>query len=381
MAALDIGIIGCGNISESYFAGASRSALVRIKACADMHHPAALARAAQFGVAAMPVDQLLADPEIALVINLTIPAAHASVGRQVIDAGKHLYLEKPLAADWTDACALVAHAAERGVRIGCAPDTFLGAGPQASRRALDAGVIGQAIGGSVAILSHGMEHWHPNPAFFFKPGGGPLHDMGPYYVTQLVNLLGPVRRVTASASIGNPVRTITSAPLHGQQIEVTVPTTVNGTLEFACGANIALSASWDVWHHQRAPMELYGTEGSMVLPDPNFFGGVPQLSRRGGPWEAIDTGAHPFGADNRTLGSGRVVADYRIVGVLDMAAAIAQGRPHRASGALALHVLEVLDGLERAALEGRHVTLTTACERPAPLPHGEDESVFLFDGA
>jgi predicted dehydrogenase len=212
-----------------------------------------------------------------------------------------------------------------------------------------------------------MEHWHPNPAFFFQPGGGPLHDMGPYYVTQLINLLGPVHRVSASASIGNAVRTITSAPLRGQQIEVSVPTTVNGSLEFACGANVALSASWDVWQHQRAPIELYGTDGSMVLPDPNFFGGTPQLSRHGGAWADIDISAHPFGADNRTLGSGRVVADYRIAGVLDMALAIAQGRPHRASGELALHVLEVLDCLVRSASEGRHVTLTTTCARPAAL--------------
>jgi predicted dehydrogenase len=381
MVPLSIGIIGCGNISESYFAGASRSALVRVKACADMHHPAALARAAQFGVQAVSVEQLLADPEIALVINLTIPAAHAGVGRQIIDAGKHLYLEKPLAANWDDACALVAHAAVRGVRIGCAPDTFLGAAHQASRRVLDAGVIGKPVGGAVAILSHGMEHWHPNPGFFYKPGGGPLHDMGPYYVTQLVNLLGPVRRVTASASIGTPTRTIGSAPLRGQLIEVEVATTVNGVLEFDCGANIALSASWDVWHHQRAPIELYGTEASLSLPDPNFFGGAPQLSRRGAAWESIDIGAHPFGADNRTLGSGRQVADYRIVGVLDMAAAIADDRPHRASGALALHVLEVLDGLTQSPLEGRHVAMMTRCERPAPLPHGAAEDVFLLERA
>jgi predicted dehydrogenase len=367
MQPLIIGIIGCGNISEAYFSGAGGSPLVRVKACADVHHPAAQARAAQFGVDAVAVDALLADPEIALVINLTIPAAHASVGRLVIDAGKHLYLEKPLAADWNDACALVAHAAARGVRIGCAPDTFLGAAGQASRRAIDAGLIGRPIGGAAAFVSHGMEHWHPNPAFFFQPGGGPLHDMGPYYVTQLINLLGPVHRVSASASIGNAVRTITSAPLRGQQIEVSVPTTVNGSLEFACGANVALSASWDVWQHQRAPIELYGTDGSMVLPDPNFFGGTPQLSRHGGAWADIDISAHPFGADNRTLGSGRVVADYRIAGVLDMALAIAQGRPHRASGELALHVLEVLDCLVRSASEGRHVTLTTTCARPAAL--------------
>jgi predicted dehydrogenase len=222
-----------------------------------------------------------------------------------------------------------------------------------------------------------MEHWHPNPEFFFKRGGGPIHDVGPYYVTQLVNLLGPVTRVAAQASIGSLTRTVTSEPLSGQVIDVEVPTTVNGVLSFASGANVALSASWDVWKHQRLPFEIYGSEGSMLVADPNFFGGEPQVSARNGDWQNIDIAAHPFGIANRTLRSGAQVADYRIIGLLDMAAALAQGRPHRANGDLALHVLEVLDAFERSSVEGHHMMIETPCERPEPLPLGAGDEVFL----
>lgn len=376
MAAMNLGIIGCGVISDAYFSGAARSDLIKVKACADLRHEAAQAKAAQYGIDAVSVEALLADPDIELVINLTIPAAHGVVSLRIIDAGKHVYLEKPLAARLEEARGMLRHAASRGMRIGCAPDTFFGAAHQASRRAIDAQMIGRPIGGSVALLSHGMESWHPNPEFFFKRGGGPIHDMGPYYITQLVNLLGPVARVSACASIGNPTRSIGSEPLQGRVIEVEVPTTVNGSLLFANGANVGLSASWDVWHHQRLPIEIYGTEGSLLVPDPNFFGGVPMLSRRGADWEAIDIAAHPFGTANRTNRTGAQVADYRIVGVLDMAMAIRQGRSHRANGDLALHVLEVLDAFERSSREERHITIQSSCERPEPLPLGVGEEVF-----
>ena len=376
-----LGLIGCGNISDTYFAGAARSQLVRLKACADLNPAAAQAKASQHGVLAMSVAGLLADPEISIVINLTVPQAHAAVGQQVLAAGKHVYLEKPLAADLSDARALLATAAAQGLRVGCAPDTFFGAAHQACRAAIDAGRIGTPIAGAVAVLSHGMEAWHPNPGFFFQPGGGPVHDMGPYYITQLVSLLGPVVRVSACASIGSATRTVGSQPLAGQVIEVKVPTTVNGTLQFASGANVSLSASWDVWGHQRAPIEIYGTEGSLLGVNPNFFGGAPQVCERDGPWQTLDISAHPFGADNQTLRSGAQVANYRIVGLLDMAVAIAQGRPHRASGELALHVLEVLDAFERSSVEGRHINISTRVERPAAVPLGADESVFLTDAA
>ncbi|CAM2151086.1 Gfo/Idh/MocA family oxidoreductase [Pararobbsia alpina] len=376
MTVTHIGIIGCGNISDAYFKGAARSQLIKVKACADLRHEAAQAKAELYGVQALSVEALLADPEIEIVINLTVPAAHAPVCMQVLNAGKHVYLEKPLSAQLAAAREVIALADSKGLRVGCAPDTFFGASHQAARRAIDEGRIGQAVGGTVAVLSHGMEHWHPNPEFFFKPGGGPILDLGPYYITQLVNMLGPVARVSGITTIGNPVRVVTSEPLKGTKIEVEVPTTVNGLLEFASGANVTLSASWDVWRHQRQPIEIYGTEGSLLVPDPNFFGGSPMISERDADWKALDITAHPFGVNNRTKGNGDPVADYRIVGVLDMASAIQQGRAHRASGKLALHVLEVLEAFERSSNEGRHIVIESQCERPAAVPLGEGEEVF-----
>jgi predicted dehydrogenase len=377
MDPVTIGIIGCGTISDAYLKGATRSDLLNVKAVADLRPEAAAAKAAEHGVAAVPVDRLLADPDIEFVINLTVPVAHAPVSLQIIEAGKHVYSEKPLAVRFAEGQALLLAAAAKGVRVGCAPDTFLGAGHQACRRAIDAGRIGRPIAGAAAVLSHGMEHWHPSPEFFFKRGGGPIHDIGPYYLTQLVNLLGPVVRVTAQVSMASPSRTVTSEPLSGQVIEVEVPTTVNGVLAFAGGANVALTTSWDVWKHKRLPFEVYGDEGSLLVPDPNFFGGEPMLTARDGEWQPLPIAAHPFGLPNRTLRSGAEVADYRIIGLLDMAAAVRQGRPHRANGDLALHVLEVMDAFERASIEGRHIMIETPAERPAPLPTGQGEEVFL----
>jgi predicted dehydrogenase len=371
-----IGIVGCGVISDSYLTGASRSALVRVKGCADVVPAAAAAKAEAYGIEPMTVEQLLADPEIGIVVNLTVPAAHAAVSMQILDAGKHVYSEKPLAATFADAQAVLARAAHLGLRVGCAPDTFLGAAHQAVRRAVDTGLIGTPVAGSAAVLSHGMEAWHPNPGFFFRAGGGPVLDMGPYYVTQLVNLLGPVASVSAVASIGNPTRTVTSEPRNGEIITVEVPTTVNAVLRFAGGANVSFSASWDVWSHRRQHLELYGTEGSIVAENPNFFGGTPTVSVRGGEWQPIDISPHPFGVPNRELRSGAKVADYRIVGLLDMAVAIGAGRAHRADGAMALHVLEVLEALERSSATGTHVAMATTCERPAPVPAGEGEDVL-----
>ena len=377
MEPMTIGVIGCGNISDAYLKGAARSQLIQVKSCADLHPEAAQAKAQEYGIEAVPVDALLGDPAIEIVINLTVPLAHGQVSRQIITAGKHVYSEKPLAARFSEGQALTLAAAGRGVRVGCAPDTFLGAAHQACRRAIDAGLIGRPVAGAAAVLSHGMEHWHPNPEFFFKRGGGPIHDVGPYYVTQLVNLLGPVARVVAQASMGNPTRTVTSEPRRGQVVDVEVPTTVNGVLSFVSGANVSLSASWDVWKHRRLPFEIYGAEGSMLVPDPNFFGGGPQITARDSDWQPLDISAHPYGIANRTLRSGAQVADYRTIGLLDMAAALHKGRAHRANGDLALHVLEVLDAFERASVEGRHVMIETPCARPEPLPLGAGEEVFL----
>ena len=372
-----IGIIGCGNISDAYFLGAARSNLIRVKACADLRLEAAQAKAAKHGVLAMPVQQLLADPEISIVVNLTVPMTHAGVSQQILNAGKHAYSEKPLAAKFTDGAGLMELSRTRNLRVGCAPDTFLGASHQACRRLIDSGAIGIPVGGSAVVMSHGMESWHPNPEFFFKPGGGPILDVGPYYITQLVNLLGPVRRAVGLGTIGNATRTVTSEPHKGSTIDVEVLTTVNGVLEFVNGANISLSASWDIWKHNRAsPIEIYGTEGSLLGVDPNFFGNIPRVCKPNGDWQDVAIAAHPFGIANRELRNGTMQADYRIVGLIDMAMAIRHSRPHRASGDLALHVLEVLEALEASSRSGQFISIRSRCERPEPVPLGSDESVF-----
>ncbi len=377
MPPVKLGIIGCGVISDAYLKGAGRSKLVAVKACADLLPAAAAAKAADYGIEAVAIDALLDDPEIEIVINLTVPLAHAEVSLRAVEAGKHVYSEKPIAATLTEGRELAAAARAKGVRLGSAPDTFLGAGHQAVRRALDAGRIGRVVGGAACFATHGMETWHPNPVFFYKRGGGPILDIGPYPVTQLVHLLGPIESVTAQTSRAFVTRTVTSEPRRGEVIEVEVPTTVNGALAFANGANVALTVSWDIWKHTRLPIELYGTEGTLLNPDPNFFGGTPQLSERNGDWQDLPIEAHPFGVANRQMRSGAWVADYRILGVLDMAQAIAEGRRHRANGDLALHVLEVLAALERSSLEGQRIRIETICERPEPVPLGSDEAVFV----
>lgn len=377
MTPVKLGIIGCGNISDAYLTGAARSKLVEVKAVTDLNLATAQAKAEAYGVQALTMDDILADPEIAILVNLTVPLAHAEVSHRAIAAGKHVYSEKPMAATLAEARELTVAARAKGVRLGSAPDTFMGGGHQAVRRALDEGRIGHVVAGAATFATPGMEMWHPNPSFFFKRGGGPVLDIGCYPLTQLVNLLGPVASVVAHASRPRPTRTVTSEPLAGQVIEVEVYTTVNGALEFAQGANVAFTASWDVWKHTRLPIELYGTEGTLLNPDPNFFGGAPTISHLAEDWQDLDITPHPFAAPNRETRSGLMVADYRIIGALDMAQAIAEGRPHRANGDLALHVLEVMEALERSSVEGRRIRIETLCERPEPVPLGDGEDVLV----
>lgn len=376
MGVTPIGIVGCGNICDAYLEGGARSKLVNVKAVADLRPEAAQAKARAHGVEPLSIDALMADSDIEIVVNLTVPLAHADVSQTILNAGKHVYSEKPLAAEFADAKAFVDLAEKRNLRVGCAPDTFMGGAHQAARKAIDDGRIGRVVAGAACVLSRGMEHWHPNPEFFFKRGGGPILDLGPYYITQLVNLLGPVRRVTAQTSKAFPIRTITSEPLKGQQIDVDVQTTVNGVLDFENGANISLTASWDVWKSGRKPFEIYGEAGSMLVPDPNFFGGHVQISEAAGDWQDVDISAHPFGKPNRETGAGTLVSDYRMIGLIDMACAIRQDRPHRASGELALHVLEIMMAFDKSSSEGRHIELTTRCVQPAMVPLGDGEEVF-----
>jgi predicted dehydrogenase len=366
-----IGIIGCGNISEAFLRLASHFSGVRIVACADIVPEAARARAKAFGIRALTVDQILKDSEISALINLTVPAAHYEVTYSILSAGKHAYSEKPLALTAVDANRLVAEAASRDLKLGCAPDTFLGAAGQTARRLIDEGAIGQVLAGTGHVMNHGMENWHPNPSFFYKPGGGPVFDIGPYYIVGLVNLIGPVRSVAATAATPFPERIVTSVPRKGERIVVETPTTLNALLEFHSGAQVTLGASWDVWRHGHTnPIELYGTDGTMLLPDTNYFGGTVSYSNKGGDYTAMDTADQPFGAANWPPAQ-RLRANYRMLGVAELIAAAAERRDPRCSGRLAAHVVEVMESILTAARERRFVTLESKVARPEPLTPAE----------
>ena len=363
-----IGIIGCGNISDTYFTLAPMFKGLTVVACADIKAPLARAKAERYGVAAMGVDEMLKGDAVDTVINLTVPAAHYDITLAILSAGKNAYSEKPLALSAAAAKKLVAEADRRGVKLGGAPDTFLGGAPQLARRLIDKGAIGSVIAGSAYVMSHGMEHWHPNPGFFFKPGAGPIFDIGPYYLTTLVSLLGPVKGVVAMAKKGLPDRLVTAeGPMKGKRIRVTTPTTINAVLEFANGAQITLGASWDVWKHGHPnPIELYGEKGSMLVPDPNFFGGQVATSDGAGDHVLADTDAEPFGAPNWPAAEPSR-ANYRMLGVADLVDAANRNREPRCSGRLAAHVVEVMESILLAAAERRHVRIRSGVERPAPL--------------
>ena len=363
-----IGIIGCGNISDTYFTLAPLFKGLKIVACADIKAPLAKAKADTYRVSALTVDGLLKSDEIDTVINLTVPNAHYAVTHAILSAGKHAYSEKPLALTAADAGKLVAEADKRGVKLGGAPDTFLGAGGQIARRLIDKGAIGGVVAGSAYVMSHGMEHWHPNPGFFFKPGAGPIFDVGPYYITTLVSLLGGVKGVVALAKKSFPERLVTAAgPMKGKTVKVTTPTTINAVLEFHSGAQVTLGASWDVWKHGHPnPIELYGEKGSMLVPDPNFFGGIVQYSAAGGDYTPVNAGTEAFGAPNWPASAPRL-ANYRMLGVADLIDAANKNREPRCSGRLASHVVDVMELILLAAAERRHVRIRTSVDRPAPL--------------
>ena len=352
-----VGVIGCGNISDRYLEHCRAFVDVEIVACADLLPQRAREKAAQYGVRAMSVDELLNDPQISIVLNLTIPRAHAEVDLAALKAGKHVYSEKPLALDLADGQRILALAAGRGLRVGCAPDTFLGGGQQTSRKLIDDGWIGRPVAAVAFMASRGHEHWHPDPAFYYKAGGGPMLDMGPYYVTALVNLLGPVTRVTGSASITFPQRRITSQPKFGEMIDVEVSTHQAAVLEFAAGLTATVIMSFDVQAHNLPRMEVYGTEGSLLVPDPNTFRGPVSLRRA----DAEDWSEIPLTHSDRV---------ERGIGVADMAAAIRRNRPHRVSGDLALHALEIMLAVEKASEGGRHVDIASGVARPQALPVG-----------
>ena len=353
---LGVGIIGAGNISSQYLKAMRDFPVLDIRAIADMRPEVAAKKAAEFGVPSKTVDDLLADPSVDIIVNLTIPRAHVAVGLRAIAAGKHVYSEKPLGVSFAEGKTLIAAAKRKGVRVGSAPDTFLGGGHQQARAVIDSGKLGTIVGGTAFFACPGHEYWHPDPAFYYDVGGGPVLDMGPYYITDLVNLLGPVARVQAMSLTPSKSRPIRSEPKKGQMMKVKVATHVTGTLQFVSGALITVTLSFDVPQHRHLPFEIYGTEGSMLVPDPNWFGGEVKIAKpRAESWDDVPV-TLPY-AD----------ANYRSLGVADMAHAILTARPHRASGELALHVLEVMEAFDVASKSGEIVKIKTKVERPAPL--------------
>ncbi|EJB08060.1 putative dehydrogenase [Rhizobium leguminosarum bv. trifolii WSM597] len=372
---LGVGIIGCGNISTTYFSLAPLFKGLKVLACADINVQAAEARAKEYGVKAQTIDALLANDEIDVVVNLTIPDAHFRVSKSILEAGKHVYSEKPLVLSLEEGEELRRIAREKNLAVGCAPDTFLGGAHQLARKFIDDGGIGRVTSGACYVMSPGMEMWHPNPDFFFLPGGGPILDLGPYYIANLINLIGPVKRVGAMTSMASPTRTITSETRNGEIIPVKTPTTIQALLEFVSGATVTLSASWDVWSHRHANMELYGTDGSLYVPDPNFFGGTVEASGRDKDIKPLDAWEHPFGKINQENPNGSR-ANYRTAGLADMAMSLIEGRDARCSLDRTLHGVDVMTSILKSGEEGRFIDLTTTCTQPAAL--GIEEAQALL---
>jgi predicted dehydrogenase len=363
---LKVGVIGCGNISAAYFRLSPLFRGIEMRACADINMDAAKARAKEFSLRAETVDDLLAAKDIDIVVNLTIPAVHYEVSKKVLDAGKHVYSEKPFVLSVKEGLDLKKRAEKKGLRIGSAPDTFLGGAHQLARDLIDTGKVGKITSGACFVMGHGMEHWHPNPDFFFQPGAGPVLDIGPYYVTNLIQLIGPVKQVAAVATTPAKERTILSKPRRGEKIPVNTPTTIHAILEFENGAVVTLNTSWDVWTHNHAPMELYGEAGTLFVPDPNFFGGNVSYTDAGKAAKTLPKWLHPFAVANEKHSMG-MMANYRTAGLADMALAIGEGRPHRCSMELALHAVDVMTSILKSGETGKFVATQTTCERPAAL--------------
>lgn len=353
---INVGIIGCGAISNAYFKGCEPYRNVKLAACADLDPARAAAKAQEHGIRSATVEELLRDPDIHIILNLTIPKVHAEVNLAALQAGKHAYAEKPFGVNRAEGQRVLDFAAQRKLRTGCAPDTFFGGGAQTARKLIDDGAIGQPVAGVAFMCGHGPEHWHPSPEFYYEKGGGPMFDMGPYYLTALINLLGPVKRVAGSTRISFPTRTITSQPKFGKVVTVETPTHLAGTLDFANGAIITIIQSFDMWANSLPRIEVYGTEGSLSVPDPNGFGGPVKLAKLREPFAEVPL-THRI---DLARGSG----------LADLAQAIATGRPQRASGVLAFHVLDVMAAFEESSIAGKHIDIQSTCERPAALPVG-----------
>lgn len=340
-----VGVVGCGVIATRYVADSSAFDSWEPIACADLDQAAATAFATEHDLRAESVDELLADPDVELVLNLTPPTAHSSLSLAALAAGKHVYSEKPLAVSVSEGRALVARAAQLGLRVGCAPDTFLGSAYQAGKRLIDEGAIGTPFGANAAILVGGPDAWHPNAQSFYRAGGGPLLDLAPYYLAALVALLGPIESVSGFGSTPTPLRTLGAGPHAGEVFAAEVPTHAVALLNLEGGALATLTVSFEAAGQYVSGLEVYGTEGTMLFPDANAFGGTVSLrrGRRSKPEEVPYT----------SLGA----QETRGFGLQDLVESIEEGRPHKAGDTQALHVLDAALAIGRSVAEQRVVDL------------------------
>lgn len=353
---LRVGIIGAGKISEQYLETLPSLPVLRLTAVADLDGERARLVADEHGASALTVDGLLASPEVDVVLNLTIPSAHVEIGTRALEAGKHVFAEKPLGLDPAAAADMLDRADALGLRFGSAPDTVLGTGVQTARAVIESGAVGDPIAASVFWSAPGHERWHPAPAFYYRPGGGPLLDMGPYYLTALVHFFGPVVRVSGLASRSSRSRSIETGPLAGTVIPVDVDTHVSAVLEHASGVTSTVTVSFEIWQTRSPLFEVYGTAGTLAVPDPNRFSDPVEIATSDDPeWRVVPDSAG-------------FVAAGRGIGLADLAEAVTEGRPHRASGRLALHVLEIMDAVLRSGADRRVVSIESTVERPDLVP-------------
>ncbi|MBO9127752.1 MULTISPECIES: Gfo/Idh/MocA family protein [unclassified Rhizobium] len=360
-----VGIMGAGNISSAYLKLAPLFKNMQVRAIADLNGEAATSRAKEYGVGAQTPEAMLKNSEIDVIVNLTIPSAHFAVTKDILSAGKHAYSEKPFVLSVEEGLQIKAMAEQRGLKVGSAPDTFLGGSHQQARSIIDSGKIGRIASGTMHIMGRGMEHWHPNPEFFYQPGGGPMLDMGPYYITDLIHLVGPIRRVTALTGKAKEERLVTAdGPNKGTSVKVNTPTTIHAVLECTNGALVTLGASWDVSSHGHHNIELYGTDGTLYVPNPNFFNGELVVTDTIGTKSTIEAWDHPFGIANEDLDKPIPRANYRNAGLSDMLDTIGTSRKPRCDLDLALHAVDVMLSILKSGEIGEAVSIQTTCERP-----------------
>ena len=364
---MKVGVIGCGNIADIYFHNAKNFFNnFEIIACADLNPKASKKYSEKYGITNLSVEELLSNEDIQLVINLTIPNAHFEVSKSILNSGKHSYSEKPISIEFEDGKELLNLAKSKNLYVGSAPDTFLGAGIQKSKQVIEDGTIGEIVLGSISMGVAGHEIWHPNPDFYYKYGGGPILDMGPYYFTALVNLLGPAKNVFTQSRTVYQKRVIGSGDRQGQEIEVEIPTTLVSQIEFQNGALIDSFFSFDIWKHSKNHIELYGDKGSINIPDPNMFGGdILVCKSKNGNWENIDTKNNNLGRINIKNKSEKAnesagIANYRGIGVSETVDAIKNNRLNRCSGELSLHVLDILDSIIKSSKENTKIELRSS---------------------